>query len=80
MSFPTVHEPVSALTMYYGLRLWTEYLEAKAQWEHAHQEYATHVALDRSSSRVALMATASAKDALLTQLRATPEHLAAFGW
>jgi len=68
------------LAHYYALRLWAEYLEAKAQWEHAHQEYTAHVNLDRSSSRAALMATAGAKDALLAKLRATPEHLAAFGW
>ncbi len=69
-----------ALAHYYALRLWQEYLEAKQQWEHAHAEYTSAPFPIQPETRHALELTRANMDALLIQLRATPEHKEAFGW
>lgn len=68
------------LVFYYGLRLWTEYLEAKAQWEFAQVEYISCPMPIPEPTRQAEIQTRNRMNALLVQLRATPEHKEAFGW
>jgi hypothetical protein len=68
------------LTHYYALQLWQDYLRAKAEWEHAHEEYVSCPLPVPYRTRDALNATDERRRALLGQLRATPEHQAAFGW
>jgi hypothetical protein len=68
------------LGRYYDLALWQEYLQVKARWEFAHQEYVSCPLENRDRTRTVLMAERATMDILLAKLRATPEHLEAFGW
>lgn len=65
---------------YYNLRLWQDYLAAKARWEFAHQEHAfCPLPIPRETIKE-LTDSREAMDRLLHLLRQTPEHKAAFGW
>lgn len=69
------------LTFYYGLKLWHDYLDAKAQWEYAHIAYEAAPTPPASDmAREAVRVTRERMDTLLDRLRATPEHREAFGW
>lgn len=71
----------SNLAAYYALPLWRIYLVALGRWEQAHEAYigASGESL-LAERRVALLAADKERAHYLARLRATPEHLAAFGW
>ena len=73
---------VESFPAYEGLPLFTEYLAARYLWQCAHAKYAAMAAYhrDKQTARAALLDAAKKRDELLSQLRATKEHLAAFGW
>lgn len=70
------------LAAYYDLDLWHQYLEAKRRTDHAHGEWiesdisAPHEPLSRVTWRM----LEDERRRILAELRATPEHKAAFGW
>lgn len=68
------------LQTFYALRVFADYLEAKEEWEFAHQSYTQCPLPERVVTRQALMLARDRMDAKLAISRATPEHKAAFGW
>lgn len=65
---------------YYHLRLWQDYLAAKARWKFAHQEHAfCPLPIPRETIKE-LHDSREAMGRLLHLLRQTPEHKEAFGW
>jgi hypothetical protein len=76
---PTKADIDQATAAYYALPLWKRYVKAKAVWEANWEIYCSshHPAHEM---REEYLRSNDRRTELLEQLRATPEHLAAFGW